>query len=82
MKKWPESGKNSRNLEKWPDFEWTSIWVGFMGLQLKTNNRPAGVELVSSELVSSDRVVTGRTSTGQTGWASCRFPWTPLVSTN
>ena len=82
MKKWLESGnKSGRNLEKWPDFEWTSVRVNFMSFEIK-NQQPTRWGRVSEvgtrirPLESLDRVVAGRTDL-----AGCRFPWTPLIGT-
>ena len=82
MKKWLESGnKSGQNLEKWPNFEWTSVQVGFMSFEIK-NQQPTrwgrvsevGTRIRPPE--SLDRVVAGRM-----GLAGCRFPWTPLIGT-
>ena len=82
MKKWPEFEKSGRNLEKWLDFEWTSVRVGFTGFKIKNQKLTCWgqVSEVRTRVrlpESSDRVVVGRM-----GWAGCRLPWTPLTLLN
>ena len=80
MKKWLESGKNSRILN--------GLWFGsgFTGFeiinwQLTRWGRVSEVGTHIRPTKSSDRVAVGQTQAGRTSWASCQFPWTPLDAT-